>query len=188
MRVQNAYFREALPVLVLTGIGGVVAGLVLERMSPVLVALPGLLVLVPAIIGLRGNINTTLGSRLGSAVHLGVIDPERPFEGRELRANVNGSLILSATIPVLAGLAAWGTSRVLELPTVSVWALVTIALVSGIVSGVLLALVTVGLVLMAFRYGLDPDNITGPGLAVVGDVITLLVLYVTAAAVLGGWS
>jgi mgtE-like transporter len=57
------------------GIGEVFAGALFGHSTETLDILPGLIVLVPALIGLRGNINTTMGSRLGSAVHMGLRNP-----------------------------------------------------------------------------------------------------------------
>ena len=41
--------------------------------------IPGLIVVIPAVIAMRGNISTALGSRLGSAYHLGIIDANNLF-------------------------------------------------------------------------------------------------------------
>ena len=41
----------------------------------------------------------------------------------------------------------------------------------------MLVFLTVGIVIFTFRRGLDPDNITGPALATIGDLITLVVLF-----------
>ncbi len=185
------FLRQSLPVLSLTALGGLVAGLFLEGMRGILEALPGLLVLVPAMIGLRGNINSSLGSRLGSAIHLGLIGSARDrgfataFRDRELRENVNGSLLLSVLMPAIAAVAAYVTSLALGLPTISVLTLLAIAVVSGVVSGIVLAVITVMIVLMSVRRGLDPDNVTAPFLATVGDVLTLVILLSSAYLIAG---
>ena len=74
--------KQSLPMLIVCGIGEVYAGMVLCQMRGVLEILPGLIILVPAIIGMKGNIDTTLGSRLGSAIHMGVIGEQRFAGGR----------------------------------------------------------------------------------------------------------
>ena len=69
----SSIVREALPFELIATVGGVVAGIILSGMTDELGMIPGLLVIYPGVLGLRGNISSTLGSRLGSAIHLGLI-------------------------------------------------------------------------------------------------------------------
>jgi len=64
-------FKQSLPLLILCGIGGLFTGNILAIMSPLFQSIPGLFIIVPGVIALRGNISTAFGSRLGSAYHLG---------------------------------------------------------------------------------------------------------------------
>ena len=57
----QAYF-EGLPALVLSSLGGIIAGLILGGMKAELQAIPGLLVLVPALLAIRGNVYGSLGA------------------------------------------------------------------------------------------------------------------------------
>src|SRR4051794_41461672 len=61
--------RQALAALLVSSAGDLLAGLTLGAITHTLEDLPGLLVLVPAAIGMRGNIFGALGSRLGTAIH-----------------------------------------------------------------------------------------------------------------------
>ena len=54
-----------------------VAGLTLGSITETLERLPGLLVLVPAAIGLRGTIFGAMGSRLGTSIHTGTFSVRR---------------------------------------------------------------------------------------------------------------
>lgn len=189
---HGTFLRQSLPFLLMTALGGLVAGVLLQGMRGVLETMPGLLVLVPAMIGLRGNISSSLGARLGSAIHLGLVGSTAGgtrlrdvLRNRELVENVNGSLALSVIMPAIAALAAYGTSRIFGLAIIGLGPLFLIAVASGLASGVILAGITVAIVLVAHRRGLDPDNVTGPFLATVGDVLTLLILLGMATAVAG---
>ena len=64
---------QAMPVVIATSIGELFAGSILGKMHERLDLIPGLIILVPAIMGLRGNIGTALGSRLSASLHLGII-------------------------------------------------------------------------------------------------------------------
>lgn len=176
--------RQSLPLLIFCGMGTVFAGAVLGRNTKTLEMLPGLLVLIPALIGLRGNINTTLGSRLGSAVHMGLISPKN-FWNNELKENFKASLSLSVIMSAFAGLLAYATTVALGQSTVSMLKIVAIAVIAGSIAGVILALITMGIVLYSFKRGLDPDNVTGPSLATFGDIITLGCIF-GVAALIGG--
>src|SRR6476646_9046310 len=66
-----ATVRQGLAALLVSSGGDLLAGLTLGAITGTLEKLPGLLVLVPAAIGMRGNIFGALGSRLGTLVHTG---------------------------------------------------------------------------------------------------------------------
>ena len=102
--------RQSLPLLILCGIGEIFAGRVFGGMAEFLDHLPGLIVLIPAIMGLKGNIDITLGSRLGSAAHIGVISLGNIWN-EETKQNVFASLALGAIMAVIAGIFAQGKYR-----------------------------------------------------------------------------
>ncbi|UCF08949.1 MAG: magnesium transporter [Thermoplasmata archaeon] len=176
--------RQSLPLLLLCGIGEVFAGAVLGRNTRTLDMLPGLLVLVPALIGLRGNINTTLGSRLGSAVHMGLISTKN-FWNDEMKENFKASLFLTIIMSAVAGLLAYITTVALGQSALNMLKLLAIAVIAGSIAGVILAFITVGIIFYAFKRGLDPDNVTGPSLATFGDIITLGCI-IGVAVMIGG--
>ncbi|MDD4249506.1 MAG: divalent cation transporter, partial [Methanosarcina sp.] len=69
----SSIVREALPFELMATVGGVIAGIILSGMTSELEMIPGLIVIYPGLLGLRGNISSTLGSRLGRAIHMGLI-------------------------------------------------------------------------------------------------------------------
>src|SRR4051795_2331047 len=71
LRSDAAGVRAGFYALLLSSGGDLIAGLTLGSITGTLESLPGLLVLVPAAIGMRGNVFGALGSRLGTAVHTG---------------------------------------------------------------------------------------------------------------------
>ena len=101
--------KQSLPLLIICGLGGIVTGNTLGAMVIILQRIPGLIVVIPAVIALRGNISTALGSRLGSAYHLGLIDETNLWTG-DLKQNIIGSIILSFIMSFIIGVLAYGTS------------------------------------------------------------------------------
>ena len=175
MKVSDV-LGQSLPLLIMCGIGEVFAGALFGHSKHALEILPGLIVLIPALIGLRGNINTTLGSRLGSAAHMGLLSPKN-FWNDEMKENIKASLILSVVMSFLAGLLAFVTTLALGKSSASMIKIIAIAVLAGSIAGVILAFITIGIILYAFKKGLDPDNVTGPSLATFGDLITLSCIF-----------
>lgn len=177
----SAVLRQSLPLLLLCGMGEVFAGTLFGHSTDALDMLPGLIVLVPALIGLRGNINTTLGSRLGSAAHMGLIT-SKDFWNDEMKENVKASLILSVVMSLVAGLLAYATTVAWGKSSLKI---IAIGVIAGSLAGLILAFITIAIILYAFRRGLDPDNVTGPSLSTFGDLITLGCIF-GVAFLIGG--
>jgi mgtE-like transporter len=177
--------REALPFELIYTVGGVFAGIILVRMIDQIEMIPGLLVLVPAILGMRGNISCTLGSRLGSAIHLGLID--KIERNPELINNVAGSLTLSLIMSIVLGILAHVFTIALGVQSVGILVLVAIAVFSGVLSGIVLSAIAVVMTIGAFRHGLDPDNVTTPALGTLGDIVTMFMIFLAAKVVIWVW-
>jgi len=177
--------REALPFELACTAGGVFAGIILVRMVDEIEMIPGLIVLVPAILDMRGNISCTLGSRLGSAVHLGLIS--KIERNPELINNVTGSLMLSLIMSIVLGVLAHLMTVAFGMPSAGILLLVLIAVISGVSSGVILSILAVVITIGAFKHGIDPDNVTTPAIGTLGDVVTMFTVFYTAKVVIWGW-
>lgn len=175
---------QALPILLLTAVGGTLAGGVLSTMEAALRAIPALIVVAPALISLRGTINGALGARLGTAVHMGLVGGDAGR--REVLENVTASLLLSLVTSFAAAAFGYGATVAFGHDAGSFGVLATVSVAAGFTGGLLLAGLTVATVLVAHRRGLDPDNVTSPVLATVGDLVTLVLLFVFAGILVGG--
>lgn len=175
--------KQSLPLLVLCGLGGIVAGNTLGAMIDIFRDIPGLIVVIPAIIALRGNISTALGSRLGSAYHLGLIDAKNMWN-KELKQNIIGSLILSFLMSFIIGILAYVTSLIFNVQP-DPFVLIAIVVLAGVISGLILMSLTIIIIYIVFRQGYDPDNITGPALTTFGDIVTMLCIFGSALLVGG---
>jgi mgtE-like transporter len=175
--------RQSLPLLVACGLGGMVAGNTLGAMIEVLRDIPGLIVVIPALIALRGNISTALSSRLGSAYHLGIIDAHNMWN-EELKENIVGSLVLSLLMSLIIGFLSYFTSLLLNIQPDPL-RLISIVILAGIISGGILTFLTVVIIYIVFKKGYNPDNIGGPALATFGDIVTMLSIF-GSAILIGG--
>jgi mgtE-like transporter len=170
--------KQSLPLIVFCGLGAIVAGITLSSMVELFNKIPGLIVVIPAIIAMRGNISTALGSRLGSAYHLGVIDSENLWND-ELRQNVFGSIVLGFIVSLIIGVLAYITSFFMGVNP-DPFVIISIVIIAGIFSALILTLMTIIIIFLVFKHGWDPDNITGPALATFGDVITMICIFASA--------
>jgi len=170
--------RETVTILILCALLDLLTGGTLEGMKEKFSLLPGLLVMIPPLIDLRGNIGSALGSRLGSALHLGLVRPE--FTMTEvLKINIFSSLFLSVVASASIGVISWLICLFMNLSGVSLCCLLFVAVFSGVLSGVMITFLTVFISIISFKRGWDPDNVTGPVITTVGDIITMLTILLS---------
>ncbi len=174
---KTEVIKETLPLLFLLVLGGALAGSVLASMERVLEMIPGLIIIVPAVIDMRGNISTTLGSRLGSAFHLGLLHQGLTSDvGKE---NIKGSLALSLFTSALFPIFLWILSLFMpfEVTYEIVGTIFLISIFTGVSAALILIFLTFSIVAFSMKLNIDPDNISGPILTTAGDVFTLLIMF-----------
>lgn len=172
-----AGLRQALAALLVSSGGDLIAGLTLGAITGTLENLPGLLVLVPAAIGMRGNIFGALGSRLGTAIHTGTYrfsSRRDTVTGQNILAAIALSLFISMALAVLAKSVA-GMFGVSE--TISMVDFLVISILGGILSSIVVLLLTLVVANMAVRRHWDLDNVAAPLVTAAGDMVTLPSLF-----------
>jgi mgtE-like transporter len=177
--------------LILTGLGALllsaavlsIAGIYLGSVREVLALIPGLMVLLPSIIHIRGSIAGVFACRLSSAMHLGEfsIDFE---EGSVLGDNIRASFVITILIAFVIGIFSYAASRIFGYPVIGVTDLVLISVVTGIVAGAVVMGITLLIALASYRYGLDLDMIGAPTVTTSGDLVTLPILVLSATFVM----
>ncbi len=173
---------QTLGALGLNSITSFVAGAIMVALIPTFREVPGLLVLMTPAIGLCGNVFTTFGNRLSTAIHIGTYSPSlrgRGVMGQNLRAAFTLVGAMSVALAVLARLLA----SVIGQPTVALPELVAIAVVGGLLGAVPNVLLAVALTRGAVRRGWDLDNLVAPVVSTFGDVLTIPALWLAAVAV-----
>src|SRR5437588_15345 len=172
-----ASIRQGLAALLVSSGGDLLAGLTLGAITGTLADLPGLLVLVPAAIGMRGNIFGALGSRLGTSIHAGTFSLSRRAE-TVVGQNIIASMALTLSISFALAILAKAVSIGFGLPhTISVSYFVVISIVGGAVSSVFVLLLTLGVAAGSVRFGWDMDNVAAPLVTAAGDMVTLPSLF-----------
>ena len=175
--------RQSLVAMALSSLTATGAGVALAAFTGTLAELPGLLVLVPAAIGMRGNIFGALGSRLSTTIHTGTFSLSRRVD-TIVGQNVAASIVLTMTTAVVLGVAAKIAADASGLVgTIGVADLVVVSVVGGMLASIVVLAVTLGLAAGAARHGWDLDNVTAPLVSAVGDVVTLPALFLATVLV-----
>ena len=148
-------------------------GLVLAASESTLSQLPGLLLLLPGAIALRGNIFGSMGSRLGTAAHMGTFGLSYRIDSvliQNLLASGSLSIISSLILAVLAK----GTASAFGLsPAMSLADFIVISVLGGVLSSIGLAAVTVVLSVSSVKHEWDLDNVVAPLVTTTGDLLTV---------------
>ena len=176
--------RQGLVALVLNSSTSLVAGAILGSLTATFERRPGLLVLVPAAIGLRGNVFGSLGNRVSTSIHAGELQL-RLRRSTALGQNVLAASALTLGMSVVLVVLAVGVSIGLGLGhTIGLADLAVVSIGGGTVASLPVLAATLGLAAGAVRFGWDLDNVTAPLVSTLGDVLTLPALWL-ATGLLG---
>ena len=177
-KIINKVLRESLPILLLTVLGEAFAGSILGKMENAILLVPGVFVLIPAILDLRGDVGASFGSRMSSMLHIGLIPPK--FKKSSLLLNnIAGSFSLSFSFSAFFGILAHFLCLAFHLPSAGITRLTLIGLMSGIISSLFMVPLTLFLSIFTFRRGIDPDNVISPAIAVFGDAVAMSAIFLS---------
>jgi mgtE-like transporter len=181
-RSERRTLRQGTVALALSTCAGFVAGLVLGSITGTLEKLPGLLVLIPAAVGMRGTIFGAMGARFGTGVAAGLFEPtlrRGSFLSRNVTVGILSSLLTSFYLAGVAKLVASAFGR----EVISFWDLVTISVVGGVLASSIALIVTIAIAVVGFRKGWDLDAVSTPMVTAIGDMVTLPCLFLASLLV-----
>jgi mgtE-like transporter len=175
--------RQSLVALVFNSSTSLVAGALLGAIVTTFEELPGLLVMVPAAIGLRGNIFGAVGNRISTAIHTGTFRVSYKRES-VLTQNVAASLSLTIVLSFLLALIAKFVSIAFGVTgTINVLDLVLISIIGGVIASAVVLAATVVLSVGSVRREWDLDNLVAPTVSTLGDVVTIPALFLASKLV-----
>lgn len=172
----RAITRAMLPVLLALTTVEVASGLVLESFEETLLTYPSLLILVPVTIGTAGNLGSILAARLSTAFHLGTLSFSPGDE--TLAGNALSTVALSLSVFPIIGFGAWLLAAVTGGTVLPLSTVLLVAVLSGAALSVLAVVVTAVTTYVAYRRGLDPDDVAIPVVTNTCDVLGVVVLFV----------
>jgi len=164
-------FREVMVALVVCGIADILGGSFLGIFEDYLIAVPGILLMIPPTMGLRGNVYGALAARFSTSLHLGTATEESVKE--EFFTTMGEILFLSFFIPIFALIA----SKIMGFRIANYFLLTFVMVFTAFFSGAILTALTVFIAKFSHKCGWDPDNVTAPFVTTAGDIITIPTIF-----------
>ncbi len=166
---------QSLGALAFAATTSLITGFTFAAITDTLRTFPGLLLFIPAAIGLRGNIFGPLGSRLSTAIRAGTFTWSWKPDSL-LGQNVIGAMATSLAAAV--GLATIAEIVALwlrdgEASVIGVADFVVVSVFGGTIASIVVLAITIGLAVASAKFGWDLDNVTAPVVSASGDFVTL---------------
>ncbi|MBI4015955.1 MAG: magnesium transporter [Candidatus Aenigmarchaeota archaeon] len=167
----NKDFKEILSIEIVSMTGGLFAGFLLAFITNKLEVIPGLLLLLPGFLEIRGSISGSLSARISSALFLKVLKPtiskQRILYGN-ITAAVAMGIILSLILGVMAFLLSFFVFQI-NYPNI-----ILMSLIAGVLATIIEIPLTLSATFWLFKRGHDPNNVMGPYITTVGDIVSVL--------------
>jgi len=167
---------QVFPTYLMAGCGMVCAGLMFDIVKdwPAFKSVPEIIIVIPPLLGLKGNLEMTLAARMSTAANLGILDKRKVAI-----SSIMGNLILVQCQGIVVGFLAslcglamgWipqGRGHYEHALLLCASAVVTASFASFVL-GLIMVIVIVG----GRKCHCNPDNIATPIAASLGDVVTL---------------
>ena len=175
---------EAIPSLMFAVVGLSLAGTLLDQIQhwDVFLDVSELIMLVPVLLNLKGNLEMNMAARLSTAANLGTLDNGQ-IRNSILFGNLQLMQIQGITVGLIAGFVSLivgmifhsrynSKDEILLILACSIW--------SASLASFLLGSLMCGIVVVSRKFHINPDNISTPLAASLGDLTTLGILAALA--------
>ncbi len=174
-RIIDKDFREIFVSELVSVTGGLLTGTFLLNLVDKIELIPGLFILLPGFLEMHGNIFGSLAARLGTLLHLKHIKPKFKYT-KLLAINVYASLLLILVVSLFLGIFAYLLNLIIF--KVNVPILITVTLIAAVIALLIEIPLTIATTFWLFKKGYDPDDIMGPYITTVGDIISVVSLFI----------
>lgn len=179
---------QSLIALMVAATTSLITGFTIAKFQGTLREFPGLLLFIPAAIGLRGNVFGPLGGRLSTAIRAGTFSwnwkPDSLL-GQNVIAALASSMLAAVCLGVVAEIAALA-ARPAGVDPIKLADFVVVSVFGGIMASIVVLAITLGLAVASARFGWDLDNVTAPLVSASGDFVTLPALVLATTLIRRG--
>jgi len=173
-------FKESIIIVILSSLIGLVSGSVLTSNEEILYTLPILLLILPAVNSLIGDMSTILVSRLTTHLYIGTIVPKFKSSKR-IREDLIGLLItLLLSLAVLLILA-YLIGVLSGVKIVNPFLMIGMISLTVLIIFFMLFLLLFISAIFLFKRGMDPNNFLIPFITSLADFLTplFLIIFIT---------
>ncbi len=166
--------------------GGLAAGALLATFFGVFLSVPWAILVFPGILSIRGAVGGLFSGRLSTALHIGSVRPSLLHNTPayyDLIRSVTVLTLMSALS--LSAMAAVFSVVLLAIPVADILWLVVVVIGTMGISLAVVSPVTIGVSVVSFRRGLDPDVVTYPIVSTIADILVTL-CYIAVLTVFTG--
>lgn len=170
-------FKESIVIVLFSSFIGLITGSVLTFSDEIIYSIPIILLMLPSLNSLIGDISTVLISRLTTHLFIGSIPPKIQFSER-LKEDFIALLItigLSLLFLIILG---HGIALITEIKIVEPIAIILIIIIAIFFLFILLFFLLFTCAVYLFKRGKDPNNLLIPLTTSLADLLTPLILII----------
>ncbi|GJJ77124.1 solute carrier family 41 [Entomortierella parvispora] len=177
---EKGLWMQASTTLVIAVSGLICAGWLLDEVQhwPVFIEISELIILIPILLNLKGNLEMNLASRLSTASNMGLLDSPTT-RNSFIIGNLALLQLQSLTVASVAGLFSFALGMIVH-PTTNnleeIALMISSSMLCASISSFVLGSFMCGLVLICRHFKVNPDNIACPLASSFGDLVTLMIL------------
>jgi len=175
MSIVTKDFREIFSAEIVSITGGLLAGLLLVLYIDKIYLVPGIFILLPGFLEMRGNISGSMSARLSSGLFLGALKT-KSGKKRILKGNIIASMVLVVLVSILLGIISYLVSYFIF--GVNFPQIIFVSFLAAVLSNIIQIPLTIFTTLWLFKRGHDPNNIMGPYITTTGDIISIVSLLI----------
>jgi len=155
--------------------GGVIAGLFLLNITKSFDTLLGLFILFPGLLEMHGNIYGSLSARISTSLWSGRLKLKED-RNKFIRENIFAALFLVLGVSFVLGVISY--LFILITFKASSFSIIIVSVLSSLIGSLIEIPLTIYTTFWLFKHNFDPDDIMGPYVTTIGDIISVISIVI----------